>query len=189
MAVEHSTITDPNIHEPKGVAAATAGHIYRANGTGSGAWVLLHPRANFHYTDLTTPSVVALTATYAVIDDAATSINMENDSISPEMTYANGRITYTGSLTRQFNIKVAVSVDHAAGVNRDLIFAIYKNGSVIDHGEMVMTAASGNKATGGVFADVALSTNDYIEVYAKSSVAVSMNIYNIYCSAIGEDFG
>ena len=36
--VQHSAITDPNIHEPKGVAAATAGKVYVANGTGSGAW-------------------------------------------------------------------------------------------------------------------------------------------------------
>lgn len=35
---EHSTITDPNIHEPKGVAAASAGFIYVADGSGSGAW-------------------------------------------------------------------------------------------------------------------------------------------------------
>jgi hypothetical protein len=37
--VEHSAITDPNIHEPKGVAAATSGQIYVANGSGSGSWV------------------------------------------------------------------------------------------------------------------------------------------------------
>lgn len=34
----HSTITDPNIHEPKGVATATNGQVYIANGSGSGAW-------------------------------------------------------------------------------------------------------------------------------------------------------
>jgi len=35
---EHSVITDPNIHEPKGVATAAAGEVYVANGSGSGAW-------------------------------------------------------------------------------------------------------------------------------------------------------
>ena len=38
MAIEHSTITDPDIHEPKGVAAAAAGTVYIADGAGSGAW-------------------------------------------------------------------------------------------------------------------------------------------------------
>lgn len=35
---EHSSITDPNIHEPKGVATATSGQVYKANGSGSGSW-------------------------------------------------------------------------------------------------------------------------------------------------------
>jgi hypothetical protein len=38
--VDHSAITDPNIHEPKGVASATANTIYEADGAGSGAWKL-----------------------------------------------------------------------------------------------------------------------------------------------------
>ncbi len=36
--IEHSTITDPKIHEPKGIAAATADQIYVADGAGSGDW-------------------------------------------------------------------------------------------------------------------------------------------------------
>ena len=36
--VSHASITDPNIHEPKGVATAAANKAYVANGLGSGAW-------------------------------------------------------------------------------------------------------------------------------------------------------
>lgn len=36
--IEHATITDPNIHEPKGIASASAGQLYKADGAGSGAW-------------------------------------------------------------------------------------------------------------------------------------------------------
>lgn len=36
--VEHATITDPNIHEPKGVASASANEVYLSDGAGSGAW-------------------------------------------------------------------------------------------------------------------------------------------------------
>ena len=36
--VEHVTITDPNIHEPKGVASASANQVYVADGAGSGSW-------------------------------------------------------------------------------------------------------------------------------------------------------
>jgi hypothetical protein len=38
MAQEHSTIADPNIHEPKGIAAAPIDSVYVASGTGTGAW-------------------------------------------------------------------------------------------------------------------------------------------------------
>lgn len=36
--VEHVSIADPNIHEPKGIATAASGTVYQANGTGSGTW-------------------------------------------------------------------------------------------------------------------------------------------------------
>lgn len=41
--VEHSSIADPNIHEPKGVATAAAGKVYIANGSGSGTWDFAKP--------------------------------------------------------------------------------------------------------------------------------------------------
>ena len=38
MTIQHNVITDPDLHEPKGVASATNGKVYIANGSGSGAW-------------------------------------------------------------------------------------------------------------------------------------------------------
>lgn len=39
MTIQHNIITDPDIHEPKGVATATSGKVYKADGLGSGSWV------------------------------------------------------------------------------------------------------------------------------------------------------
>lgn len=36
--IEHVNITDPNIHEPKGISNATSGEVYVADGAGSGTW-------------------------------------------------------------------------------------------------------------------------------------------------------
>lgn len=36
--VQHSTLTDPNLHEPKGISTASADQLYRADGSGSGTW-------------------------------------------------------------------------------------------------------------------------------------------------------
>ena len=35
---EHSTLTGANLHEPKGVASATASQVYVSDGAGSGTW-------------------------------------------------------------------------------------------------------------------------------------------------------
>lgn len=36
--VQHSTLSDPNLHEPKGVSTAAANGVYLSNGSGSGTW-------------------------------------------------------------------------------------------------------------------------------------------------------
>lgn len=50
--VQHSTLTDPNLHEPKGVAAATVSQVYVADGAGSGDWAKLTD-ADMNFSDKT----------------------------------------------------------------------------------------------------------------------------------------
>jgi len=42
MTIAHETITDPYLHEPKGIASAVNKAIYVADGAGGGAWSLLY---------------------------------------------------------------------------------------------------------------------------------------------------
>ena len=51
--ISHSTLTDPYLHEPKGVAAATDGATYIANGAGSGAWEKIQGWEQYQDTDTT----------------------------------------------------------------------------------------------------------------------------------------
>lgn len=47
--IAHSTLTGSDLHEPKGVASATSGQIYIADGAGSGVWTAgstLNPFSN-----------------------------------------------------------------------------------------------------------------------------------------------
>ena len=39
--VAHSALTGANLHEPKGVASATVGTVYKADGAGSGSWTTI----------------------------------------------------------------------------------------------------------------------------------------------------
>ena len=41
--VQHKDIADANLHEPKGVATASVGKVYVANGSGSGTWDFAKP--------------------------------------------------------------------------------------------------------------------------------------------------
>ena len=41
--VEHNALTGASLHEPKGVAAATADTVYVADGAGSGSWTTIGP--------------------------------------------------------------------------------------------------------------------------------------------------
>ena len=36
--VQHNTLTDPNLHEPKGISTASIDSIYIADGAGTGSW-------------------------------------------------------------------------------------------------------------------------------------------------------
>ena len=55
--VNHSALSDPYLHEPKGASTATAGDVYVADGAGSGTWED-HRRSvvNLHIHDISTAS-------------------------------------------------------------------------------------------------------------------------------------
>jgi hypothetical protein len=59
MTIEHSDLTDPNLHEPKGVSAAAADEFYVANGAGGGSW----KKRVFRATITISPAIVSANTT------------------------------------------------------------------------------------------------------------------------------
>lgn len=57
--IQHSVLTDPNLHEPKGAATALAGAVYVATGSGSGTWTKQLQRL----TATLSPAIVAANTT------------------------------------------------------------------------------------------------------------------------------
>lgn len=43
MTIQHSVITDPDVHEPKGASTASVGQVYVSDGAGSGTWDMNYP--------------------------------------------------------------------------------------------------------------------------------------------------
>ena len=64
--VNHSALTDPYLHEPKGASTASAGDVYVANGSGSGTWED-HRRSvfNLHIHDISVVSSIYLPIPFA----------------------------------------------------------------------------------------------------------------------------
>jgi len=72
MPTEHVDILDPEIHEPKGVAAAADHEIYIANGAGSGAWTknLMTTHGDMIITSNVTATVTAAAADTTLATDS-----------------------------------------------------------------------------------------------------------------------
>lgn len=71
--VQHTALTDPNLHEPKGISSASARDVYVADGAGTGVWRMPLRMGSWYYNDLTTASsAIALTS-------ASTDYELTND--------------------------------------------------------------------------------------------------------------
>jgi hypothetical protein len=107
MAVEHSTLTGSDLHEPKGAAAANSGEIYVANGSGGGAWtahnnkVVLNTRidniSSASSAWVVTPVAGTIAKVYSVISGAITSGDATLTSKIATVSVTNGAITVANS--------------------------------------------------------------------------------------------
>lgn len=210
MTIQHSAITDPNIHEPKGVASASVDFIYVANGAGSGTWQKITPKqlkglsgngaagqvvtvdgsGNFvlvgaphglvHFYNASTPYTLTYPTSFTKLAPTTTASGTAFD-----MTEATtARLTYTGTDTVPLTIQYSISLDQASGSSRDITLAIYKNG-VATNGYSVVTTDSGAKHNMSGMITVNAATNDYFEVYAlNSGVSGDIRVYAFQLNAI-----
>jgi hypothetical protein len=209
-SVQHSAITDPNVHEPKGVAAATVNKVYVSNGTGSGTWQKISPpqlaglttngqagdtvtvdgSGNFvftgtphgqvHFYNLASPYTLTYPSAFTKLAPTTTA-----GGIPSNFTEANtARLTYTGTDSVPVSITYSVSLDQTSGSNRDIVVAIYKNGSVAN-GYSVVTTTSGEKHCMSGVHTITMATNDYIELYILNNGASgNIRLYALQLDAI-----
>lgn len=91
--VQHSALTDPNLHEPKGVSTAAAGKVYIANGSGSGVWQFPagHAYADMYITGGSTAQTLAASSAKAKLNPTGAWTANGNQAVT--MDAANGQIT------------------------------------------------------------------------------------------------
>jgi hypothetical protein len=111
--VEHVSITDPQVHEPKGITSAVAGSSYIADGVGSGGWQLL-AGAGDNYGEIFINHGTTETVITTINTDVRSKENMETGDVSG-FTYADGALT--AAVTGTFLVVMNCSIAPAAGTN------------------------------------------------------------------------
>ena len=120
----HSSLTDPNIHEPKGASTANDKEVYVADGAGSGAWEPKLPdqtgnSGKYLTTDGTTESwgtVTAVAAMASITDGGSATNTVGANAINiASCTQSGGQysITFTSALANSRFIVVPIIVTPA----------------------------------------------------------------------------
>jgi len=182
--VNHSTLTDPYLHEPKGVSTASANEVYVANGTGAGAWKTVQKYVNGYVPfDAVTPAYQhSVTTSFTPLNPTFSISEVEGwvGEASP-----NARLKYTGTETIVSFTNFTFSYKNDSGTSRDLEVVFYKNGSVMNGGHIIVTAVSGEWKHATLTDIGTFSTNDYLEIYVKGSAAFTLDIASASLTAMG----
>ena len=182
--VNHSTLTDPYLHEPKGAASAGSGTVYVANGSGSGTWVektrFIGAYVGF---DATTPAYAHSVTTADTILNPTFTV-AESNGFTGE-TSPNARLKYTGTEDIEAQIVFTISSGQSAGTSHDCEFAIFKNGTELGGSRTIRTISSGSWGSISVFGFTSFSTDDYLEIKVKGNASFTLNVASAFMSITG----
>ncbi len=121
----HSSLTDPNIHEPKGASTANDGEVYVADGAGSGAWEAKLPAQTGNSGKLlTTNGTVeswsgnsSVRARASITDGSSATCTVGSGAVNiASVTYSAGTytVTFTSALA-SVNYQVLISLTGTGG--------------------------------------------------------------------------
>ena len=160
----HSTLTGADLHEAKGIAAASAGQLIIADGAGS-ADLRFIPHGALYYDNIGTGTTITTPTAYTLVGPATT-----GDAGPREVSHNSlGRLTYTGATTMDFNLNASITLKHSSASLVDTFFQFFKNGVALAGAQHVTAALSGNYQHVSLSSHGELATNDYIEVFTKSA--------------------
>jgi hypothetical protein len=208
--VSHASLTGANLHEPKGADTATANKVYVSNGSGSGTWQKLappqlaglstngaanqviavdgtgsflfigSPHGQIDFFNIASPYTLSYPASYTKLAPTTTAGGVPSDFT--ETTTA--RLTYTGTDTVPISFTYSLSVDQSAASSRNIVVAIFKNGT-ITNGRSVSTVSKDVISNIVGTNVVNAATNDYFEVYAyNTGVSGDIRVYSMQLNAI-----
>ena len=90
---------------------------------------------------------------------------------------ASNRLTYNGTVTRDFMVTVTFSANTAAGAET-CSFHLYKNGSLVTGSTIVRKVSNNDIGAGALSTIVELATNDYVELWVETLGGDNLTIDN-----------
>lgn len=183
MATEHRNLTGASLHEPKGCASAASGTVYISDGAGSGNWYFQNPHGSCYFSNVGSPSTWTNpgAGTYSKLDPTTVASGSSQDFT--EATTA--RLTYTGTSSIHIKVAAMISMRQSSGAARDITLSVYKNGVQLAPSETMLTTTTAEWAHVTVFSDTTAVTNDYFEIYIKSSGTGNVDVASFRLSATG----
>ena len=176
--VAHASLSGADLHEPKGIASASSGMVYVANGASSGSWRYI-PHSFCYYANIGTGTTYTAPTSYTLVSPTTT-----GDTNQTNFTHNSaGRLTYTGSTTIDVTITCTLTAKHSAAAT-DCFFQLYKSGSGIAGAEVVEEMNSSNYSGLTIVTHTSLATNQYVELYCKSASG-NIIIHAMNMSVIG----
>ena len=163
--VQHSALTDPNIHEPKGVSSASSGQVYVANGSGSGSWTYTSGHAYgelFIDAGVTSQTLPASSAT-AKLNPTGEWTTNGNKNIT--LSAANGTITVQQAGEYQLTFYISfTTASIASGATYNFHYAV--NGTPSTRKITVSKNTSGaDKLSVSATGFASLSASDVVSIY------------------------
>lgn len=147
----HSALTDPELHEPKGISTAQQGEVYLSNGLGSGSWVKTPYTVTGVIDDVSTASSIYLAIPWAgtvkkVVTVLAGSLTTANGTVTVKNAAGTSMgtltITQSGSAAGDIDVlepvsnntvtndsRISVETDGACDTSRKLFVTVYVEGS------------------------------------------------------------
>ena len=147
---------------------------------------IINPLGELYYFDLT-GTIIAISGT----SDGTSNMVAVNPGSTPnsnnyEFTHTDGRLRYTGEVTKQFSVNVTLSITPTNN-NDFMVIGIAKNGNV-QQGKVIQTLGTTSETeTLSLHNIVELAENDYIEVYVGNMTgANNVKIKTLDISLRGE---
>jgi hypothetical protein len=176
--IQHSALTDPEVHEPKDITTADAGSVYVADGAGSGAWQQPagHAYGELYISEGATSQTLAAASGTAKLNPTAEWTTNGNANVT--LSAANGTITIThpGEYALNFWITFTTAAI-ASGAKYRFYYAV--NGTHSTRNVYVAKTSNGvdtlHCSANGI---ATFATNDVVTIYVggdgtSSSTAIT----------------